>query len=87
MMESKILEELMRCDAGGMDVEKSCVIVEITEDEFYANPDASKAYRTGQYKGEYTWRQSVFKGVKDGIPQMCKLFQSLIQNVVVLNNP
>ncbi|MDO5113133.1 MAG: hypothetical protein Q4E67_02030 [Planctomycetia bacterium] len=86
-METKVLEELMRCGAVRMNVEKSCAIVEITEAEFYASPEAQKAYRTGQYKGEYTWRQSVFKGAKDGIPQMCKLFQSLIQNVVVLNNP
>ena len=51
-MEIKILEELMRCGAVGMDVEKSCAIVEISEDEFYASPEAQKAYRTGQYKGD-----------------------------------
>ena len=83
----KVLEELSRLGAVGMGVTESCDICEITEEDFYSSAEMQKAYRTGQLKGEYIWRQSVFKGAKDGIPQMCKLFQSLIEKNVLLNNP
>ena len=87
MINSQQMEELIRCGAVGMSVKKSCAIVEISEADFYASPEAQKAYRTGQYKGEYMWRQTVFRGAKEGVPQMCKLFQTLIQDTVAQNNP
>lgn len=87
MISNQQLEELMRCGAVGMSVKKSCAIVEISDADFYASPEAQKAYRTGQYKGEYMWRQTVFRGAKEGVPQMCKLFQTLIQDTVAQNNP
>lgn len=87
MTDPKILEELSRLGAVGMGISESCTICEIEEADFYASPEMQKAYRTGQLKGEYIWRQSIFKGAKDGIPQMCKLFQSLIEKNVLLHNP
>ena len=82
-----ILDELIRMGAVGMDVPKCCAILGITEEEFYDSPEMQKSYRIGQYKGEYTWRQSVFKGAKEGVPQMCKIYQALIEKTVILNNP
>lgn len=87
MIEKKILEELTRCGAVGMDIEKSCAIVDISEKEFYDSPEAQKAYQIGSYKGEYLWRQSIFKGTQEGNPQMCKIFQTFMQETVMANNP
>ena len=83
---ASILEQLTSLGSVGMDVTKSCAIAEISEAEFYASEEMQKAYRIGQYKGEYLWRKSIFKGAKDGIPQMCKLFQKLIEDTVIIPN-
>jgi hypothetical protein len=82
-----ICEELSKLGAVGMDVEKSCAIAEITIEEFEASEEFQNAYKKGQYKGEYLWRSAIFKGAKDGIPQMCKLFQTIFTPAVIANNP
>lgn len=72
------LRELERYGEVGLEVPKALLILGISQEEFDASNDAQTAYRKGQYRGEFAWRLSIYKGVKKGVPQMCKLYQALV---------
>lgn len=72
------LKELEKYGEVGLEVQKALLILGISQEEFDASAEAQTAYRKGQYRGEYAWRVSIFRGVKKGVPQMCKLYQSLV---------
>jgi hypothetical protein len=63
------------CGAAEMLVSETCEIVEITETDFYGDPEAVRRFHKGQLLSKLKIRQAVVRMAREGVPQMVKLYQ------------
>ena len=77
-MSEETLQAIENCGAAEMPTAETCAIAEITEAEYWANPEAQKRYRIGQLRTKLEMRQAVIKMAKSGNPQMVKVYQDFI---------
>lgn len=77
-MSEETLQAIENCGAAEMPIAETCAIGEITEAEYWANPEAQKRYRIGQLRTKLEMRQAVIKMAKSGNPQMVKVYQDFI---------
>lgn len=77
-MSEDTLQAIENCGAAEMPTAETCAIAEITEAEYWANPEAQKRYRIGQLRTKLEMRQAVIKMAKSGNPQMVKVYQDFI---------
>lgn len=77
-MSEETLQAIENCGAAEMPIAETCAIAEITEAEYWANPEAQKRYRIGQLRTKLEMRQAVIKMAKSGNPQMVKVYQDFI---------
>ena len=63
------------CGAAEMLISETCEIVEITEADFYGDPEAVRRFHKGQLLSKLKIRQAVVRMAREGVPQMVKLYQ------------
>ena len=68
------LKAIEDCGAAEMPIDETCVIAEMSEENFAADEEAQARYRAGHLKTKLAVRQSVVKMAKEGVPQMVKIY-------------
>lgn len=80
-MEKELTEETLKtiedCGAAEMPLPETCIIAEISENQYNASQKAQDRYRLGQLKTKMAIRQSVVKLAKSGDPRMVKVYLEL----------
>ena len=72
------LQTLEDCGAAEMPAAETCAIAEISETDFWANPEAQKRYRIGQLRTKLEMRKAIIKIAKSGNPAMVKVYQDFV---------
>ena len=74
------LKAIEDCGAAEMPVAETCIIAEMSEDEYSADKEAQARYQMGHLKTKLAVRQSVVKMAKEGVPQMVKIYLEFNQD-------
>ncbi|WP_277200656.1 hypothetical protein [Victivallis vadensis] len=83
MLTEEVLQIIENCGMRQFSEEETCIIAEISEDEYETCPAARRRYRRGMLKAQFEVRETVRKMAKEGVPQMVKIFQSYSDRIYV----
>lgn len=75
------------CGAAEMPISETCMIAQVTEDEFMGNAEAVNRYRVGQLRTKLQIRQAVVKMAREGVPQMVKIYQDFVNENTAADLP
>lgn len=87
MLSEEVLQTIEACGARQFSEEETCIIAEISEDEYETCPAARRRYRRGMLKAQFEVRETVRKMAKEGVPQMVKIFQSYSDRIYLPDVP